>query len=642
MTREALGVVRLPRGSSMPDAEWAPRHRALQWLVLVHVPGLLLFSLVTGGASPAELAWSVLLPLAGAGLAAVPGQRRAVRAAITSCTLMGCSVVAVHLADGTLDTHFHLFAMIPVIAFYEEWLPFGVAVAFVVADQALAGGLRAGPFRAPEGEDGAARVAVMHSAFLAVTCAVGLANWRLHELSRARQLTLTGALTHRARHDRLTGLPNREWLAEEVAAETVLGEARDGGPLAVLIFDVDRLAEVNDTLGHDVADGLLVEVAARLRSAVPAGEPAVRLTGDEFAVVLVGDRARRAAGIADEIRRRITTDRVGLAGVDLDVEVSVGVAADAEAGADGPGAGAELRDRLAHLLRCAHVALNAGQRDRTVLSLYDPDEDRHTIERLALLTDLREALFSDQLDLAYQPKVSLVDGSVVGVEALLRWTHPVRGPVPPLEFVPAAEATNLVTPLTYRVLGLALVQAARWVAAGVPMSVSVNVPPRCLVEDGFVDTVAAALASTGVPPHLLCLELTETSLMADPDRTLAVIHELRGHGIELSLDDFGTGFSSMNYLRRLPVAELKIDKAFVGGLLVHAQDAILVETTIDLAHRLGMLVVAEGVEDEATAVALAGLGCDAAQGYHFTRPLAAVDLLPWVLGRRQGSGVLPG
>jgi EAL domain-containing protein (putative c-di-GMP-specific phosphodiesterase class I) len=219
------------------------------------------------------------------------------------------------------------------------------------------------------------------------------------------------------------------------------------------------------------------------------------------------------------------------------------------------------------------------------------------------------------------------------VEALLRWTHPSRGLVPPMDFIPAAEATSLITPLTHRVLGLALLQAKLWIDAGTPMRVSVNVPPRCLIEGDFVNVVSQALEATQVPPTLLCLELTETSLMTDVDTALGVISQLRTLGIELSIDDFGTGFSSLSYLRRLPVGELKIDKSFVQGVLIHPQDQILIKATIDLAHRLGMSVVAEGVEDDDSAAMLAQLGCDLAQGYLYSRPLPARDLSRWIASR---------
>jgi EAL domain-containing protein (putative c-di-GMP-specific phosphodiesterase class I) len=336
-----------------------------------------------------------------------------------------------------------------------------------------------------------------------------------------------------------------------------------------------------------------------------------------------------------------------LSGVDLDLDVTMGVAFGEEIPdiqGETPGAAAtpigrsagppmDTRDRLRLLMRQGEVAMYAAEAQRVDVGVYDLATDRDTIDRLGLLTDLREALYSDQLALAYQPKMGLADGQVHGVEALLRWTHPSRGPVPPMDFIPAAEATNLITPLSHRVLGLALLQARIWIEEGTPMRVSVNVPPRCLVEGDFAAVVSEALQASGVPATLLCLELTETSLMTDVDAALGVIGELRELGIQLSIDDFGTGFSSLSYLRRLPVGELKIDKSFVQGVLVHRQDQILIKATIDLAHRLGMSVVAEGVEDEQSAAMLAQLGCDLGQGYLYSKPLPGRELSRWIHAR---------
>jgi diguanylate cyclase len=453
---------------------------------------------------------------------------------------------------------------------------------------------------------------------------------------------MAAALRRRAHIDGLTGLPNRDWLLDEGARSAVLDEGEAGGALAILILDIDRFKEVNDTLGHEVGDQLLRQLAERLAVAAGSGGRAVRLDGDEFAVLLTGEPARRAEETAQRIRAEITAERLCLAGVDLDLDLSVGVAADAgpgdvEEGDHETSPADRMQGALRRLMRRADVAMYAAKRDHCGVSVYDPVSDRHTIERLALLTDLREALYSDQLRLAYQPKVDLRDGSIVGVEALLRWTHPVRGAVPPMDFMPAAETTNLMTPLTHRVLSMALAQASQWVIAGHPLRVSINVPPRTLIEADFVGVILDALTATGVPAELLCIELTETSFMEDADRTTTVIRELRSHGVEMSIDDFGTGFSSLSYLRDLPVDEIKIDKTFVTGRLERREDAILIEATVGLAHRLGMTVVAEGVEDAESAAALARLGCDVAQGYLYARPLPPVELDRWLAERARSA-----
>jgi diguanylate cyclase (GGDEF)-like protein len=630
----------LPRGSYLAPEEWQRRHRWVLLILASHGPGLLILALLTQPHEPGHVALALAVPVVGTALAAVPVLGRRTRSAVAAAAVMACSCAVMLLANGAGPAHLHYFLMIPVIAVYEQWLPFAVGVACVLVNYGVIGTWRPRSVYAdPADIANPWGAAAIHTALFAVGCVGSLMNWHLHEVSRAQDASATAKLRHGARHDNLTGLPNREWLLEEAPLRAGLVRGVDA-VIAVLVIDVEQLTTVNKTLGFDLGDRLLVQIAERLDAAVGAGERAVRLPGDNFAVVLTGDRAARAEEVAQELRHRLSDERISLGGVDIAVEISIGIASD-----DGmPGeAGIGLRDRLGRLLRCADVALGAGRRDKVRIAVYDPKEDQNTIERLALLTDLREALFTDQLKLAFQPKVSLVDGAVPGVEALLRWTHPVRGAVPPMDVVPAAEATNLVTPLTYRVLTIALLQAGAWRDSGAPLRVSVNVPPRCLIENDFVESVSQALESTGVPPGLLCLELTETSLMAHPERTLGVVRRLRDLGVELSLDDFGTGFSSLNYLRRLPVTELKIDKTFVRGLFLHSQDAILVESTIALAHRLGMTVVAEGVEDERTASVLTALGCDLAQGYLYARPLRPGDVLTWVLDRRrQTSAARPG
>jgi len=625
----------LPVGRSLPASDWEARHRGVLWLLVAHIPLIVVYGALWHDSGPADSCPLAVVPAAAVALASVRRWSRLVRSCISSFGLVLCSAVAVHLANGAVEAHFHFFVMIPVIALYEEWLPFGLGVVFVLFEHGVLG--TAMP-REIYGEHAAAAghpwtFAAIHAGFFATAAVACLVNWRLHELSREAQNDLTAQLRRRAFVDRLTGLPNRDWLLQEAPPLLTRGE-----PLAVLLLDVDRFKDVNDALGHDVGDELLRQVARRLDAARAPGEWAMRLGGDEFAVLLTGARAGSAVATAADLRRRVVTDRISLGGVDLDLELSIGVAADpadADAGGTDPSLG--TAERLQLLMRRADIAMYAAKRDRGGVRLYHEAEDRHTMERLALLSDLREALYSDQLQLAYQPKIHLSDGSVEGVEALLRWTHPVRGPVPPMDFIPAAEATNLMTPLSYRILGLALTQAAHWITLGHPLRVSVNIPPRTLVEDDFVTVVGAALRSSGVPASLLCLELTETSFMEDPERTLMVIDQLRELGVEMSIDDFGTGYSSLSYLRDLPVGEIKIDKSFVKHLLLRREDAILIEATVGLAHKLGMTVVAEGVEDEKSAAALTRLGVDVAQGYLYSRPLPARDLEAWLGARLAAS-----
>ena len=420
------------------------------------------------------------------------------------------------------------------------------------------------------------------------------------------------ALRAAALHDGLTGLPNRALLADR-ATQALAAAERTGRPVAVLLMDLDRFKEINDTFGHGYGDTLLVKVAARLTGVLRGSDTAARLGGDEFALL--------AVDLADPEDARRTAERVVLAlrepfsvhGVLIDVEASVGVAIGGTHGND-----------IDTLLRCADIAMYAAKRSRQGVEEYDPDLDEHTPQRLSLLGDLRRALdVDDQLDLYYQPKFALDDGRMVGVETLVRWNHPTRGEVSPSEFIPVAEGTALIHALTSWVLARAVTQAARWVAEGTPVQVAVNLSARCLLDQRLPLEVAALLSNSNLSAGALRLEITESAVIADPARAIAVLTQLQDLGIALSLDDFGTGYSSMSYLQRLPVDELKVDRSFVTHLRPDANDTALVRAVIDLAHSVGLTVVAEGVETAVTLQLLRELGCDVAQGFHLGRPVPA-------------------
>ncbi|MFC5379360.1 putative bifunctional diguanylate cyclase/phosphodiesterase [Aquipuribacter nitratireducens] len=428
--------------------------------------------------------------------------------------------------------------------------------------------------------------------------------------------------------DELTGLPNRRLLGERIAQQ-LLHARRRGTTLAVLLIDLDRFKEVNDTLGHGYGDVLLKQVADRLRATVRDVDTVARLGGDEFAVLLSDVDGREGAltlarRCLDALQGPFVVD-----GVRLAVEASLGIALAPHHG----------RDEQA-LLRAADVAMYAAKETRGGAVLYDQDLDVNTPTRLALLADLRRALQEGELYLTYQPKVDVAADEVRGVEALVRWAHPTRGLVTPAEFVPVAEGTGLIVPLTVRTLELAIAQARRWLDEQRPLQIAVNLSPRCLLESGFAGTVAEILSRHGVPSGLIRLEITESTIMSDPARALDVLLALRELGVSLSIDDFGTGYSSMAYLKRLPVDELKIDRSFVLEMLQNSGDQVLVRSSIDLGHNLGLAVVAEGVEDEATLSALTGLGCDVVQGFHLARPMSADQVGSWLDGR--GRRATPG
>jgi len=422
---------------------------------------------------------------------------------------------------------------------------------------------------------------------------------------------------HQARHDSLTGLANRVQLRDRM--EQALAASADTGELvAVLLIDLDRFKEINDSLGHSYGDALLRQVGPRLRSILREQDVVARLGGDEFAVLLpVVDGVAEARTVAERLREALHR-RFDVEGVALDVEVSVGIAVSPMHGADAE-----------ELLRNADIAMYVAKEVKAGAVVFQPAEHVTAPSRLNVLGDLRRALDTDgELLLHYQPKFTLDGRHIEGLEALLRWQHPERGMVPPGEFIPVAEGTGIILRLTERVLGLALTQMRRWLDEGRPVPVAVNLSTRCLMDVDLPDLVAVLLAQHRVPARLLRLEVTESAVMGDAARCLDVLQRLHDLGVHLSIDDFGTGYSSMAYLRQLPVDELKIDRSFVMGMTDTQQDAVLVRTAIDLGHNLGLTVVAEGVEGAEHVAALQELGCDIAQGFHFARPMPSEDIGP--------------
>jgi diguanylate cyclase (GGDEF)-like protein len=418
--------------------------------------------------------------------------------------------------------------------------------------------------------------------------------------------------------DALTGLPNRKRLAER-AAEAF--EEQDGPGPALLLFDLDRFKEVNDTLGHHVGDRLLVLVGSRLTAAVREVDSVARLGGDEFAVLLPGTGSEAAEQTARRLLAELSAPIV-LEGLLVDVRASVGVAVAPQHGED-----------LDELLQHADVAMYLAKEQGGGVEQYDVLRDRNSTDRLVMVGELRRALTGDELEVHYQPKADLRTGRVDGVEALVRWRHPERGLVPPDEFVPLAESCGLVEVLTARVLDAAVEQLAAWHAQGLQLSVAVNVSVRDLAGGQLVDRVTSSLLRHGVAARWLQLEVTEGSLFADSTGAATTLRELDELGVALSLDDFGTGYSSLGHLRRLPVQELKIDRSFVQRMGDDPRDRAIVRSVVDLAEGLGMRVVAEGVEDLATWQALRELGCDVAQGWYVCRPQAADVLTPWLHAR---------
>jgi diguanylate cyclase (GGDEF)-like protein len=425
-------------------------------------------------------------------------------------------------------------------------------------------------------------------------------------------------IRYQATHDTLTGLPNRTLFADRVGQALAAGR-RTGEDLAVLLLDLDRFKEVNDTLGHHYGDELLCNVAVRLGAVLRESDTVARLSGDEFAVLLPGVGVQEARDLAERMLRELHRSFL-LGDVTVDIETSIGVAVAPEHG-----------DGVDAIMRTADLAMYAAKDAKTGIVVYDPSTLVHQPTRLRLLGELRRALERpDELQLHYQPKVALHSGELIGVEALMRWHHPERGTVSPAEFIPIAESTGLINRLTAYVLDLALAQVRTWLDDGREIPVAVNLSPRCLLDVEMLDRVRDLLVRHRVPARLLRLEVTETAVMANPALALKTLDGLHELGVRLSIDDYGTGYSSMAYLKRLPVDELKVDRSFVLNMTSRDNDAILVRSAIDLGHNLGLTVVAEGVEGPAHVAALRELGCDIAQGYHFARPMPADQLPQWL------------
>jgi diguanylate cyclase (GGDEF)-like protein len=417
-----------------------------------------------------------------------------------------------------------------------------------------------------------------------------------------------------ARHDPLTGLLNRLSFERSVtdAAATPSDEL-----LFVIMIDLDRFKEVNDTLGHHAGDQLLIEAGERLRVLLAPGDVLARLAADEFAVV--GRRHTReemlelAWACVRDVGRPITLD-----GLEIVVTASAGLAVVDENVEDGAP------------LRYADIAMFNAKTQRLGVEVYRDEIDRRTPARLSMLGDLRSAIDEEQLHLHLQPKLDLNTGTIVGAEALVRWTHPVRGIVSPAQFVRVAEDTGLIKQLTDLMLKRGISTLRDIHNRGYHLGLSVNLSTHDLLDRRLAERVQQHLTANHVDASMLTLEITESSLLIDAPRARATINELHEVGVSLSIDDFGTGYSSLSYLRRLPVSELKIDQSFVANVLLDEQDEVIVRSTIDLGHNLGLVVVAEGVENNEVLERLRALGCDTAQGYCVSRPLAPAQFMSWL------------
>jgi diguanylate cyclase (GGDEF)-like protein len=430
-----------------------------------------------------------------------------------------------------------------------------------------------------------------------------------------REVRALNEVRLQARTDELSGLPNRRALLE--GAQRMLDDATAARPAALLLLDLDGFKEINDSLGHHAGDQLLRQVGPRLADDLGEGGLLGRLGGDEFAVLLPEASLDEAEARAERLRELILQPFT-VEGIRLHVGVSIGVAT-----APVPAA------NVAELLRCADVAMYAAKSSREGVHVYLPDPDGGAGDRLRTMEDLRTALETDQLLVHLQPQVSLADGRVVGAEALVRWQHPRRGLLSPAELLPAAEQAGLLRQLTDTVLELSLDGVVRWWPEH-RVPVSVNLSAANVTDLDLPGKVQDALVRHGLPADALTLELVEDTLMSDPERGRTVLGELRRLGVRTSIDDYGTGYSSLAYLRHLPADELKLDRSLTHDVGSDPRAAMIVKHTVALAHDLGISLVAEGVEDDATGLVLRDLGCDVAQGWAIARPMPVADFLDWL------------
>lgn len=424
-------------------------------------------------------------------------------------------------------------------------------------------------------------------------------------------------LQHQALYDALTDLPNRT-LFQETLQQLLQSTRREDSSCALLLLDLDGFKELNDTFGHELGDHVLQQLARRLQATSRASDLVARLGGDEFAVLLPRTDAANTVHVVEKIHAALRIP-VEVDDQHLAIDGSIGIALYPEDGQD-----------ATTLLRHADVAMYAAKRTRSAYMLYDAEQDRESKRRLALSQTLRDAIETQQFILHYQPKVDLRSGVICGAEALIRWQHPQFGLVSPDDFIPIAEQSSLITPLTRWIFAEALGQVRRWQELGLDLQVAVNLSARSLHDHHVVEMIAEALQHAEARPAWLIIEITESQIMVDPAHALHALKRLQAMGVTVAIDDFGTGYSSLAYLDTLPAKELKIDHSFILDMDTNLGHRRIVEATINLAHDLQLQTVAEGVETQRTLDLLESLGCDTVQGYHISRPIPGDALAEWI------------
>ena len=594
----------LPEGRPIPGEVWDRRHAGIVKLVWLHAAGLLLASILLGPEHVEGIVGSLIIAMLAAAGDRPWGPRR-LRACLASVGLLASSAVMVHLSGGVIEMHFHFFVALAIIAFYQDWVVFLVAIGFVLLEHGVTGVVYpTAVYNHQAAWNNPWVWAGIHAIFVAAASTANLLGWRVNE--------------QQALHDPLTRLPNRALFRDRT--EHGLARARwRTQQIAVIFLDLDRFKPINDTWGHHVGDQVLVDVGERLRRTIRAGDTVARLGGDEFAILLedLDDHAE-----VTRIGRRVLEalrEPILIRGRPVPLRASLGIALSETADTD-----------VDALIRDADVAMyTAKKRGGSRFVIFEENMRAGVAERLELEMELRRALAQDQLAIHYQPTVNLATGEIVGAEALLRWNHRTRGSISPAVFIPLAEESGLIVPIGRWVLEQACIQARKWhdsFPSRLPIGMSVNVSPIQLGREDFVQDVERILRETGVRPGTITLEITESALMEDTDASTAALEQLKALGVHLAIDDFGTGYSSLNYLQRMPIDILKIDRSFVDRIDQGGDELAFARAIVEMARSLSLRTIAEGIELESQAECLDQLGCDLGQGFLYAKAVPAEEL----------------
>ncbi len=592
----------LPTGQSLPQNVWRRCHHGIVWMLWAHVLGLFVFGHLVGVATLHVLGEVGLLAVITYGARTEIFSQR-VRSCLATTAVMMSSAVFTHLSGGYIEVHFHFFIMLGVIGLYQDWLPFGLSLVWVLLHHGVIGALdptsvynHADALRHPW------KWAAIHALFVSGSSVVNVLAWKLNE--------------ERAMRDSLTGLASAALLADRIK-HALARRARTGRPVSVLFIDLDGFKAINDRYGHAVGDKLLMQVGQRLSSCLRVEDTAGRIGGDEFAVLLEGHVTEMSSVLVAERVLACLREPMVLHGRDMRIDASIGIAHSTD------------QDDAESILRNADAAMYVAKKNgRGRFQIYDPTAHQTVLERLDLVAELKHAIHYGEFELHYQPIVQLEDGAIRGVEALIRWRHPARGLVPPLSFVAVAEESGVIVEIGRWVLGESCMQLRRWLDdfGDVPLTLSVNISARQLEKESLVDDVIQALAAANIEPSRLVLEITESIFMEDVDLVLERLGQLKSLGVHLALDDFGTGYSSLGYLDKFPIDIIKIDKTFVDRITKTSDDVALAQAIIQLSQTFGLSTVAEGIEDKLQAARLATLGCTSGQGYLWSRPVPPEEL----------------